>query len=172
MPHGYTNTDAGVFGAVFIVAGVIGSYVSVKLIERYKKYRTLLKGFNWMVLLCSIWFLSMIYKDNYWPLLFSYGMLGFFLCPLVPITMSNCSESTYPISEEIAMGILFTGSNICGFALIFVLQTLLVYTKPFSHKSGFVSPVNIFYLVMVIMQNLLLIFYNGEYKRLMNEEAI
>ncbi len=172
MPYGYTNTDAGVFGVVFIVAGVVGSYLSAKLIEKYRKYRTFLKGFNWMVLVCSLWFLAMLYKDNYWPLLLSYGALGFFLCPLVPITMANCAECTYPISEELSMGLLFTGSNIIGFALIFACQILLDYTDPFDgDKTGLSSPFNIFYVAAVITQNLFLIFFKGQYKRLNQEIA-
>ncbi len=36
--------------------------------------------------------------------------------------MENCAEATYPVPEELSMGILFVGSSMSGLLSTFVLQ--------------------------------------------------
>ncbi len=50
---------------------------------------------------------------------------GFCILPLLPVMMENCAECTYPIPEELSMGVLFVGANVLGLGFIFALQFLL-----------------------------------------------
>lgn len=169
MPHGYSNADAGVFGAVFISSGVIGAAVFGNLMEKYRNYRFIMKTTSGMAFLMILWFLCMIYKDNYWPLLLSYGSVGFFMLPLVPISMTNCAECTYPVSEELAMGLLLVGANVTGFGLIFVLQNIMDMGS--IGPWPFLSALNVFFVGVFLLQNITLFCFNGQYKRLQNEQG-
>jgi hypothetical protein len=33
-----------------------------------------------------------------------YLLAGFFIVPMMPTVMENCAESTYPVDEEISVG--------------------------------------------------------------------
>ena len=71
----------------------------------------------------------MLYSDNFNGLLaafcllgrisflFSFGLLfdfiicliGFFMLPMLPAVVENCAECTYPLPEELSIGLLFFG---------------------------------------------------------------
>jgi hypothetical protein len=36
------------------------------------------------------------------------------MLPLLPLMMENCAECTYPISEDISMGLMFAGTHTCS----------------------------------------------------------
>jgi hypothetical protein len=62
---------------------------------------------------------------------------GFFILPLLPVMMENCAECTYPVQEELSMGILFTGCNVVGLGFIFALQVKFYPFMKF-HLSSYV----------------------------------
>lgn len=126
-PYGYSNDDAGTFGAVFIFAGLIGAGIGGYVMEKTKAYRTLLKGGILVVCSVVVFFLCMLFSNNFWPLNASMALMGFCILPLLPIMMENCAECTYPVQEELSMGILFTGCNVVGLGFIFALQVSNVY---------------------------------------------
>jgi hypothetical protein len=41
-------------------------------------------------------------------------MAGLFMLPLLPLMMENCAECTYPVSEDISMGLMFAGTHTCS----------------------------------------------------------
>ena len=43
-PYGYTGSDSGIFGACFILCGLVGSFMQGALLDKYGKYLLLLKG--------------------------------------------------------------------------------------------------------------------------------
>jgi FLVCR family MFS transporter 7 len=131
-PFGYSNDDAGTFGAVFILAGLVGAAIIGKIMEKTKAYKTVLRVGITLYVLTTIFTLLMLFSNNFWPLTVAWGLLGMFVLPLLPVVMENCAETTYPVSEEVSMGILFTGCNILGLGFIFALQ---VSAFPFHKKK-------------------------------------
>ena len=127
-----SNDDAGTFGAVFILSGLIGAGVVGKIMERTKAYKPLLRVGIVICCLATCFLLLMLFSDNFWPLCFAFAVLGMFVLPLLPIMMENCAECTYPVPEEVSMGILFAGCNIIGLGFIFAIQV-------FHTFSGFLS---------------------------------
>ncbi len=95
--------------------------------EKTKAYRPMLKGGIITCCMMVCLFLAMLFSNNFWPLTISMGLMGFFILPLLPIMMENCAECTYPVQEELSMGILFTGCNVLGLAFIFALQVSIVW---------------------------------------------
>ncbi len=98
--------------------------------------------------------------------------------------MENTAECTYPIPEELSMGILFVGANILGLGFIFALQFLLDADRLGPPP---LLPSNIFILceyssalyiacltsfsVIMALALVILQFYQGQYKRLQHEGA-
>ena len=56
---------------------------------------------------------------------------GLFMLPLLPLMMENCAECTYPVPEDISMGLMFAASNILGLGFIFALQV-----RPVRYVGG------------------------------------
>lgn len=166
-PFGYSNDDAGIFGAVFIVFGLIGAGIMGNVMEKTKAYRSLLRG-GLTVSICTCFvFILLLFSDNFWPLLFSFCLMGFSVLPLLPVMMENCAEITYPVPEEIPMGILFAGSNILGLGFIFALQ-YLIDVDPFGPPPFL--PSNFFIIGILLLAFIILLFYKGEYKRMQHDK--
>lgn len=166
-PYGYDNKDSSLFGLVFSITGVLGSVIIGSIMSKYRKYNTILKLTNFMILLASIFFLLMLYHNNTVWLGVSYSLLGWFTTAVVPVSMNCCAEISYPISDELSVGLLLIGANILGFALIFLLQYLIELRD--SDDYSYFNVLNIVYLSLIVIQNLLLVMYNGDYKRLAYE---
>jgi hypothetical protein len=49
-------------------------------------------------------------------------MSGFAMLPLLPVMMENCAECTYPVGEDVSMGLMFAASNVVALGFIFLLQ--------------------------------------------------
>jgi MFS family permease len=121
-PFGYSNDDAGTFGAVFILAGLVGAGIMGKIMESTKAYKTILRVGIGMCCITTTFTLLMLFSNNFWPLTIAWALMGMFILPLLPVMMENCSECTYPVPEDISMGILFAGCNVLGLGFIFSLQ--------------------------------------------------
>ncbi len=168
-PHGYTNSEAGTLAAVIIVVGLIGAVVGGILMEKTKAYRAIFKSYMVLAGFAGLLFFSLMYKDNFWPLLCAAGLLGFVALPLLPIMMELCAECTYPIPEEISTGILHNGGNAFGVAVVFIVQSLLTVQgpgpTPFLASTIFILAINV--LTAVFALN-----FHGRYLRLEHESPL
>ncbi len=117
-PFGYSNDDAGTFGAVFIVFGLVGAgsigvfdeahvlwlplidyHHSGTLMEKTKAYRPILKIGILFSLLSIVLFLAMLYSDNFWPLLVTFAIMG---VPCNLLFHCCCADSVLPCSQASA----------------------------------------------------------------------
>lgn len=121
-PYGYSNDDAGTFGAVFIVCGLVGAGIMGKVLETTKAYLTALRVGIILAGLANVLCFCLLYRDNFWVLVVAFGILGGCVLPLLPAMLENCAECTYPIPEEVSAGILYSGSNLSALGFIFALQ--------------------------------------------------
>jgi Na+/melibiose symporter-like transporter len=109
QPYGYSNDDAGNFGAAFIVAGLIGSALAGWILNKYKRYNLTLKVYIVLVVTAILVFVCELSSDNLAALLISFIYLGFTMLTLLPIFMETCAETTYPVSEDVSVGALLVG---------------------------------------------------------------
>ena len=100
------------------------------VMEKSKAYRQILTAGLLACFASGIFFVCMLFGHNFWPLIISFALLGcrcihtvvqyiYNICflsklgssvlPLLPVMMENCAEVTYPVSEDVAMGLMFTG---------------------------------------------------------------
>lgn len=146
-----------------MLCGLLGATISSVILDKTHAYRTVLKsGF---VLCCvAITFISsMLYSNNFALLCLGFGFLGLFFLPMVPAVLVNCAETTFPIPEELSVGLLFIGGNLIGIPFVIILQVLI--DAPNWGPPPF-YPSNFFAIALVVFATGMLSLYNGQYKRL------
>ena len=47
--------------------------------------------------------------------------------PILPVSLENCAECTYPLPEDLSVGILNIGQNVLGLPFIFGLQVSMYF---------------------------------------------
>jgi MFS family permease len=122
QPFGYTSSDAGLFGFMLIISGLVGSMIMAYMLETTRAYATCFKiGF----LVCiggAVLLECMLYSNNFPALAVAFSTLGFCVVPLFPCTLENSAECTYPLPEEIGVGVLLSIGNLSSTILTFALQ--------------------------------------------------
>jgi cyanate permease len=119
-PRGFSAAQAGITGGAMILGGIIGALVIPVLSDRYKR-RT---PFITLALIGATAGLTGItFASNYFILLTSGAVLGFFLLSSGPIGFQYGAEITYPISEGTSNGFLLLSGQISGIAFIFAMDS-------------------------------------------------
>jgi cyanate permease len=119
-PRGFTATQAGITGGLMIVGGVIGALIIPIMSDRRKK-RT---PFIIIALTgATLGLTGITFATNYWLLLFSGMVMGFFLLSAGPIGFQYGAEITYPASEGTSNGMLLLMGQISGIAFIFGMDS-------------------------------------------------
>ena len=87
----------------------MGAGTAGQLMEKTRAYRTILKAGVGSCVFTTLFLVAMLFADNYWPLLVAFALFGLSILPLLPVMMENCAECTYPIPEDLSMGVMFVG---------------------------------------------------------------
>lgn len=77
----------------------------------------------------------------------------------------NAVECAYPVSEDLALGLLYIGANTMAIAMTFIGQVLLAY-DPDSAGPSPLYPYSIWSTGTMILGLVPIILYNGKYLRL------
>ena len=103
-PYGFDSSASSIFGAVFIVSGLIGSFIFSSFLDKNQTYLKILR----IVCLGSLVFSSlMVFSLNsqkIWLASLNISFLGFFILPVIPVSYSFAVELTYPVSEAMSNG--------------------------------------------------------------------
>jgi FLVCR family MFS transporter 7 len=115
--RGYTDNDAGYFGACLIVSGMIGSVIAGIVVDKTKKFEETAKICFIVTTLSNLTFCLFQLHDNdnaafYYLSVLSIGLFGLFGLPLLPVCMEMCVECVFPVPEATATGLLFTSGKI------------------------------------------------------------
>jgi len=102
-PRGFTPTDAGTFGALMVIGGIIGAVVLPPFSDKQqKRIRFLIIGF----LLAIPGLIGITYATNFWLLMVSGFWSGFFLIGTGPIVFQYAAEITMPTPEGTSNGMI------------------------------------------------------------------
>ena len=106
-PRGFSPTDAGVMGALMLLAGIIGAVVLSALSDRGgKRIRFLV-----IALVATVpGMLGIAFVSSIWLLYAFAAVLGFFLVAVLPIGMQYAAEITNPTPEGTSNGLI----QLCG----------------------------------------------------------
>lgn len=133
------------------------------VMERTRAYKQLLLLGTSASLAAGLLFVLMLFSGNLPLLVLSFALLGAAVLPLLPVMMENCAEVTYPVPEDLSMGLMFVGSNLLGLAFIFVLQALLDM-RPWGPPP--LLPSNAFIVCMLVVPMCCVLLYRGNYRRM------
>lgn len=162
-PYGYSNEDAGLFGFVMIICGMVGAAIIAVVLERTRMYRAV---FSYGFLLCSctvVLFTCMLYRHNFDALIASFALMGFTIVPLFPACLENVAECTYPVSEDMSVGILLTLGNI-GTVIITLIMSAMINLGSFGHPP--LSYCNVVVWIILAAACVVALMYKGDSKRL------
>ena len=102
-PRGFTPTDAGTLGAVLLVGGLLGAVIIPPFSDKqHKRKKFLLLG----IVLSIPGLIGVTFATEYWLLLVSAFVLGFFLISTGPIGFQYAAEITFPTPEGTSNGLI------------------------------------------------------------------
>ena len=169
-PCGYSNDFGGEAGGVLLVAGLAAAAGVGIVLERTRAYVTTLRVGIAAAGLSSVFFLSSLRRGADAALLASCGVMGACLIPLLPISLENAAECTYPVPEEVSSGLLLIVGNYFGLLLVLLLQALI----PAPSDSTCSTPATPFAGVFVgtlLLAGLALMLFKKDYRRQAAEQA-
>jgi nitrate/nitrite transporter NarK len=171
QPNGYSSTDAGIFGAIIIIAGLLHAFVIGFIMDRTHAYRLLLKVLLAGACVSGIYFILILQPNQFYPLAVSIGLMGFFLLPLLPVSFECAVECTYPIRAEWSTGLLLCTGNVLGGIFIYILGAL-INLAPLTNSGVIITPASIFILCSFVISALVLLTYKGPYLRFEAERRL
>ncbi len=119
-PRGFSSEDAGIVGAVFLISGIFGAGILPIFSDRqHKRRRYLLLG----VIGAIPGMIGLTFADNYWLLLISAFVMGFFLVSVSPIGMQYSAEVTYPTPEGTSNGLIQLAGQ-ASVVFVYIMQWL------------------------------------------------
>jgi MFS family permease len=120
QPRGFSPSDAGVMGALMLVAGIIGAVVLSALSDRRGRRIRFLVG----ALVATVpGMVGITFVSSIWLLCVFAAVLGFFLVAVLPLGMQYAAEVTYPTPEGTSNGLI----QLCGqvsVAFVYIMAAL------------------------------------------------
>lgn len=168
LPGDYSNSQVGNLGAILIMCGFIGAFASGFVLESTKAYRPILKSVYSVAVGTWIFFASNCRKDNYGLLLVSGGLLGFTLLPVIPSTIMNAVECAFPLSEDIALGLLYASANTLAIVMTFIGQVLL---QADSFGPAPLFPYGLWVILTMFLGLIPTLLYDGQYMRNQQDDS-
>jgi hypothetical protein len=165
-PLGYTDDDAGTAGGLFIGLGLVGAGIAGYLMERYRNYLLLIKGGGMFAFIMLFVFMGCLIRGNSVALYFGFSLLGMGTVPLLPIVFEGSAACTYPLSADIANGLLMTSGQVFGIIDIFLLPYLIeVSSTSYSNSTSYFTYLNLFFCINAVIIFVSILAFNGEDKR-------
>lgn len=168
-PAGYTSGNAGMFGGVLIGTGLVGAAVTSVVLDATHALREALRFGIIMAMFAVLFFCASLRPDNLTVLTVSFSVMGFFLMPLLPIVISNCAEVVYPLPEESGVAVMLMLSQVFSVCFTVLIGVLVDMRDKYENVY---SPANIFVVSVLFVAAVILIPYNGEYRRFNHDHGI
>jgi len=117
-PYAYTDVDNAIFGSLFLVGGVISSFVVGVILDKFQNYK---QQTTILCILSSIFSAFMFYcLPSKSTVLFGFNifLLGAAVIPMLAVAYPFACELTYPLGEAFSNGMLMTLSLFWGAILV------------------------------------------------------
>ena len=157
-PNGFTSTDTGLIGSIFVICGLISSIIFPIIIEKHLWFLKSLKIICYGAFLSSLLALCAVPSENLSYVLISFGLLGFFLIPTMSIVYALATEATYPISEALFGSLLQAASGITG--------TIISYFMTYVIRSIGTMPALGFLVIFYLLCSLLTLLVKEDLRRI------
>ncbi|KAF6372511.1 solute carrier family 49 member 3 [Rhinolophus ferrumequinum] len=176
--YGYSNEFAGLCGALFIAFGILGALVLSLYVDRTKHFTEAFKvGFCLTSVVCVAFALVSQLQGQTLALAAICSLFGFFGFSVAPVAMELAVESSFPVGEGAAAGLVFVLGQAEGMLVMLLLTSLTVRrAQPsFSTCQDGLDPLD-WRVSMLLMAGLsvlfsccLVLFFHPPYRRLQAE---
>jgi len=123
-PLGYTDTDSSLFGAIFIVGGIVGSGVLGAYVEITKQYKRALLIVSIIACLTPFLLMYTLSTEVIWLCCISIFLMGLDLA-ILPIGIDFGVELTFPVEEAISTGLLMSASQLVSIVTTYSVSGIL-----------------------------------------------
>ena len=116
-PYDFEPKDNSIMGSIFIISGIFGSFTGGLLLDKFSKFKisVIIVSFIGMIfyglLMISIPSGKLIFAA------INFGLIGFFVVPILPICFTFAVELSYPAPEAMSNGMMLLISKIYGAVL-------------------------------------------------------
>lgn len=121
LPRGISPMEAGMIGAVFVVAGVLGAVILPVLSDRLQ---IRVPFFVTSITLLVPLYLGLAFIPDFLLLLLIAGIAGFSIMGVAPILFQHGSEVAYPTQEGASLGTILLMGQISGVLFVFLFEAL------------------------------------------------
>jgi len=121
LPRGISSAQAGIVGAVFVIAGVIGAVVLPIVSD---KLHVRIPFFVGVISLLIPLYLGFTFVNNYILLVIIAAIAGFAIMGVAPILFQYGAEVAYPIQEGTSLGVILLMGQISGVLFVYLFEIL------------------------------------------------
>jgi len=144
-PFNYTSADSGIYGAVTLLMGMVGSPIWGIYVGRTKQYKRSLITLSSLSTMMLIVLLFVGQHGNKIITGIFIAIYGFVTTPMLPLIFEMCCEITFPVAEANAGGITYMITQVTGVIGAFLVNLLLDSTPTGSIKG---------FIVLIVFQAL------------------
>lgn len=123
-PYGFSDTDAGIVGAIFIVVGLVSAAITSPIIDRTKAFLMFIKCLVPLIGLSYLILIWMPATRSMAAVTVIMAVIGASCFSLVPAVMEYLVELTHPLSPEVTSTVAWAGGQLLGAIFIVVSNAL------------------------------------------------
>jgi FLVCR family MFS transporter 7 len=123
-PYSFSETDAGIAGALLIVIGLVTAAITSPIIDKTKSYLIAIKVCVPIIAICYLAFTFAPGTRSIGAVYAILSILGAASFGLVPIVLEYLIELTHPVSPEVTSTICWTGGQLIGGIFIIISDAL------------------------------------------------
>ncbi|EPS33508.1 hypothetical protein PDE_08470 [Penicillium oxalicum 114-2] len=124
-PYGFSETEAGIAGAILIVVGLVSAAIMSPVTDRWKHY---LGSIRILVPIIVASYIGLVFAPSssagIAPTYVVMALMGASSFALLPITLEYLAEITYPFSPEVGSTLCWTGGQLLGACCILIQDAL------------------------------------------------
>ena len=168
-PCGYSSATAGSLGATFVLVGVPSAGAVALRLDATRDYKGYVKRVALADLAATLLVAAAAQRGDAALLYVAFGALGGAIVATSAVLMETAVECTYPTSPEVSTGLLFCSGNALSILSTYAIQFLIDLQRgtcePLFSRRGH-APVAAFLVANIAFCFLLLVTYDGPYRRL------
>jgi len=124
QPYSFSESDAGIAGALLIVVGLVTSAITSPIIDRTKSYLVAIKIQVPLIALCYLAFTFAPQSRSIAAPYVVLSILGAASFSLVPVVLEYLIEITHPVAPEVTTTICWSGGQLLGGIFILISGAL------------------------------------------------
>lgn len=169
---GNSDDAASIISAALLGTGMVACGCVGFLLDYTHKYNQFLKAHFILAVIASLFCFGMFKPGHSDLIIVGFAMMGGCMLPLLPICFECGIEVTFPAPEEISSGLLMTAGQYSGVVLTYILTPMLQSEALNPHTASCTTitlPSSLLIVLLIVVCNVFIFFYNGPYKRLRAE---